>query len=1098
MKSGLKLYTGNRMELLADAAAEILRVPLSSTFAQEMIVVPNRGMERWLSMQLAERLGVWANARFLLPNSFADELFKRVFSSFPDTLPLFDPALLTWKIMSLLSGAIVKEDVFSQVASYLTLCRGDKKSLLRRYQLSAKIADIFDQYTIYRPEMVLDWEKGRATHWQASLWREITREIKTPHRSRRWKDFFASIKSLDAGLLPERVVAFGLSSLPPYHTGLMAAIASRVPVYLFVLNPCAEFWDEILSERESGRILRKERSKKNAVSPPRTHGLHLEQGNPLLAALGGYGRDFLAQLHDIDAEETAIPVVPKDQGLLSLIQADILLLNDRSTADSRTPIEARDRSVQVHSCHSPLREVEVLYDSLLRLFETQKHLNPSDVLVMTPDIKAYAPFIRAVFESPEAPHLKIPYTITDLPLTSENRIAETFLSLLALPASRFGAGTIMSLLETAEVRAAFGIDETDLPLIFGWVRESGIRWGLDAAILADEELPWDSSDNTWEAGLDRLLLGYALPSGSGKMFKGIAGFDGIEGSNALLAGKLAEFIAAIAEFTEQAQHDLTLSQWTDLLLSLFDRFFVAGSGTAEETLRAAVCSLKEPETLRLFGGTVDLETVACCMGTKIGRINTPVPFMSGPVTFCAMMPMRSIPFRVICCIGMNGTSFPRTSYHTSWDLIAADPKHGDRSLDREDRYLFLEAILSAREMLYISYIGQSVRDNTRCQPSVVVEELLEYIDKGFFGKDNGFITMHPLQAWDRRYFEGDLNLFSFSTANAATADALAASRPDPCHGFCESSLPSPAPEFHDVTLEILTAFFRHPAKFFLNNRLSMTLDEQEEQLEETEAFLIGGLQRYTMAQELTACLLQQTDIKELYALLRGRGQLPHANAGKYAFDSLAQEVNSFVVPVKDFLSVDTSLPPITFEQHIGDFFLHGVIENLYGSGRMTFRCANAKPKDFLALWIRHLALNTFRPSGPQKTSERSMRSRRSLLFTKDGIWRLEPMENGLRELEKLLSWYEKGLRHPLHFFPESSYEYADCIVRKNKPHEYGLANAQQKWNSGEWSRAESDDPYYGFCFRTGLELGEEFALCAIDVWSPLFKHLTKSKNGSSI
>jgi exodeoxyribonuclease V gamma subunit len=227
-----------------------MRFPLSSAFTREIVMVPNRGMERWLSMQLAEKLGVWANALFLLPNSFADELFRCVFPTFQDTPSIFDPDLLTWKIMYLLSGAIVKNEVFSQLDSYLTSCPGDTIKLRRRYQLSAKIADIFDQYTIYRPEMVLDWEKGHETHWQAALWREITRENKTPHRSRLWKDFFASIKSLDsgaAGLLPERVIAFGLSSLPPYHTGLLAAIASRVPVYLFVLNPSAEYWDNILS-----------------------------------------------------------------------------------------------------------------------------------------------------------------------------------------------------------------------------------------------------------------------------------------------------------------------------------------------------------------------------------------------------------------------------------------------------------------------------------------------------------------------------------------------------------------------------------------------------------------------------------------------------------------------------------------------------------------------------------------------------------------------------------------------------------------------------------------------------------------------------------
>jgi exodeoxyribonuclease V gamma subunit len=739
--------------------------------------------------------------------------------------------------------------------------------------------------------------------------------------------------------------------------------------------------------------------------------------------------------------------------------------------------------------------VEVLYDHLLRLFQTHRDLSPSDVLVMMPNIREYAPFIKAVFDTPEGPRKKIPCTITDLPLAAETSVAETFLALVNLPTSRFDAFTVMSLLETVEVREAFGIEETDLPLLVKWVRACNIRWGLDASTLSDNGLSMASTENTWEAGINRLLLGYALPADNNRLFANIAGFDNIEGSGALLAGNLAEFVTAIADFTKQTREEHTPSLWANLLQSLLDRFFaqLPGSAGPIAALRAAIASLQEPETRKLYNGPIDLATVCCFLGGKIGTINAGAPFLGGPVTFCAMMPMRSIPFRVVCCIGMNDASFPRTSYHASWDLIAARPKPGDRSLEREDRYLFLEALISARERLYISYVGQSMRDNSHCRPSAVVEELLTYIDKGFCCGETSMrsqlTTIHPLQAWDRRYFEDNNRLFSFSAANAAIANAHAEQKPDAGRrNFCETALPAPAPEFNDVTVDSLIGFLKHPSKFFIKQRLAMTLEVQAEQLEETEAFALAGLERYGMAQELAKQVLRHPEgDADRYAVLRGQGKLPHANPGRYSFDALAGEVAAFVAPVNNFLSAEKPLPPIAIEHRFGDIVFHGAIDNLYAPGCVAYRCADAKPGDFLASWVRHCGLNAFGPADYPKTS---------LLFAKDGVWRMEPIDNALNELEKFLSLHVNGLTRPIHFFPKSSYAYADCVTLKNKTHEYGLKKAQETWNGSDWTTSECDDPYYKFCFGDNVVFGQEFTRLALDVWSPLFAHLKPFDAGS--
>ncbi len=533
---GLLLHTSNRLELLADNLAGIVAQPAASPLEPEIIVVPNRGMARWLSMQLADRLGVWGNAKFLFPDHFVGDLFRRVFPDMPEHT-VIDKEVLPWKILSVLSGGILDDRRLEPLASYLSDGRP-----VRKFQLACKIAEAFDQYTVFRPDVILGWEEGREESgnpdWQAVLWRAVMDRQRVPHRARLQRDFLAAIGKLHPDSLPSRIAVFGLSSLPPFHTALLAAAATLTPVHLFVLNPCIEFWDQIVSESEAARIARRELPESGTAAM-----LHLEGGNRLLASLGGYGREFLSLLHDYDPAENEIASDTPPETLLEHLQADMLHLYDRGSLSGvpAIPIPLTDRSVEIHSCHTPLREVEVLYDYLLDVFESGSAANPSDILVMTPSIATYAPAIRAVFGAPESPLRRIPYSLADLTTGSEGAIAAAFMALLAIPLSRFEATAVLSPLETPAVRAAFGLDEADLHTLKTWVRGCGIRWGRGPEALRELDLP-AMPDNTWEEGIRRLLLGYALPAAGQRTFGGIAGFDGIEGTEASLAGNLLRLL----------------------------------------------------------------------------------------------------------------------------------------------------------------------------------------------------------------------------------------------------------------------------------------------------------------------------------------------------------------------------------------------------------------------------------------------------------------------------------------------------------------------------------------------------------------------------
>ena len=423
---GLKLFTSNRLEILAERLAEQFRPPLPSPFESEIILVQSKGMERWLSMELARHHGICANYRFPFPNRFVYDVFKKVIPDLPESSP-FDPWVMTWKIMRLLP-ACLKRKGFESLRVYL----GDERSSLKRFQLSSRIADTFDQYLVFRPEMILEWDQGAGDHWQAILWRELAKGDEKKHRAGLQKAFFEALRnnSVDLKNLPTRISVFGISALPPFHIEILSALSKFIDVNLFLMNPCREYWSDITSGREMKRIA--EKMQKGDKVPK---DLPLEKGNSLLASMGALGREFFNQIYGLGCDDQGVSVDSGEESLLRAIQSDILNLRDRS-GDARSKITESDDSIRIHSCHSPMREIEVLQDCLLALFEGDPDLRPRDILVMAPEIRIYAPFIQAVFSLPADDPRRIPFSVADRGVREEGSLIDAFLNFLALGRSR--------------------------------------------------------------------------------------------------------------------------------------------------------------------------------------------------------------------------------------------------------------------------------------------------------------------------------------------------------------------------------------------------------------------------------------------------------------------------------------------------------------------------------------------------------------------------------------------------------------------------------------------------------------------------------------
>lgn len=1082
MDQGLRLYTSNRMETLAEVLSRLLEEPLPSPLEQEIIVVQSVGMERWLRMQLARHHGVCANVRFPFPNAFLREIFEKVLESPPDRA--FDPPVMTWRIFDVF-GTSINRSGYESVAAYLARKKGD----LARYQLAATIADLFDQYLIFRPDMIASWENGNHDHWQALLWSELAGTVTPCHRAALHRQV---IEALDRGrkfppnLLPRRVSVFGISTLPPFHLQVFSALSENTEVNLFLLNPCREYWGEIVSKRQKEAYVKK-RGKHQAQE----NLLHLEEGNSLLASLGTLGRDFFSLVTDLEHQEVHFFENPQGATLLQMIQSDILNLRDRTfEIREKGLVCAHDRSIQIHSCHSPQREVEVLHDRLLSLFDQHPDVEPRHILVMAPDIEIYAPFVQAVFGVPEKENERIPFTIADRSPKSRNLLVKPYLALLDLSKSRFQASEIMDLLECGSVRSRFSLEEQDLSMIQRWVRESGIRWGRDADHRRDLSLP-PFSEHTWRFGLDRLLMGYALSgSRNGRMCKSILPYDKIEGGDALILGRFAAFVESLISRVSSLLEPKSLHVWSETLTDLLDGFFSSAPPWERDTqmIRDALMGLAEQAAASQFQKKVSIDVVRYHLSGQLEKKTFGSGFLAGGVTFCSLLPMRSIPFKVICLLGMNNDGYPRLTKKLGFDLMAEKPRRGDRSRRNDDRYLFLETILSARDTLSISYVGQSPEDNSSMPPSVLVSELIDYLDEHFRFENAAILPSehlffkHRLQPFSSVYFTGDEKYFSYSSENLSAArQKLEPSRRG--RPFIAERLSPPDNQWKSIDLSRFLAFFVHPAKFLLKERLGIAFGREESSLEESEPFTVEGLGKYQLDQEILGRKMAGIKDGQLFQLLKAEGRLPHGTPGGRLYERCNREAGSFVRALLD-QTQERQAESLEIELPLNELTLKGRITGIYPHCLLQYRYAKAKAKDHVTLWIKHLLFSL---------AGRHAEKGESLLVAADGSWKYAPVDSPGKILEQLAGLFLTGLEKPLPFFPATSLVYAEAVLLHQRDETYALEKARAKWLGNEFfpGSGEREDEYYQLAFRNTIPLDTAFQDLAIQFYDPLFSAMKR-------
>ena len=942
---------------------------------------------------------------------------------------------------------------------------------IKRYQLCRRIAEVFDQYLVYRPDWILAWERGQDDHWQARLWRAIRASSPGEHWAGLLRRFFAAVETgtLPKDPLPRRFSLFGLTALSPAYFDVLQALSRVTEVHLFLLNPCREYWADIVDEKGQAR----RRARARSSQQPDRAGTLLDLGNPLLASMGHAGQELLDQILDAGTDDEDAFVDPGASSLLHRLQADILDLRDSRHTDpsQRVTLSDQDSSLQIHVCHSPMREIQVLHDRLLRLFEEIKGLRPRDIVVMAPDIDCYAPYVAAVFGAAD-PGTEIPWAVADRRTRAGQPVIDALDELLGLPQSRLESSAVLGLLEVPAVQRRFGIDLSGIERIRTWVRESGIRWGADAAMRAELALPAESA-NTWDFGLDRLFLGYALPPGS-DLYRGVAPYPDVEGSAAADLGALHELVDRLSDWHHRLQRERTAAEWRALIIGLLDAFFEPDEEEAEdlESIRAILETLEQQTVAAGYRGRLCLTMVQdqmrLALDASIGTRN----ILTGRVSFCSLVPMRGIPFRVVCLLGMNGEDFPRNPRPLDFDLITQEPRRGDRSRRRDDRYLFLEALLSARDLFYLSYVGNDIRDNSLKVPAVPVSELLDYVDQSFAPPDGGDLVQHltlqhPLQPFSRRYFDGtDARLFSYAQGWLAAASAEAAEVPA---AFTLDPL-SAAPDGPEDVLELddLIRFLCSPAAYFLQNRLGVRLPEDAAVPADEEPFELAGLDRYGLRQRLLELATGGADWEKILERLRAEGALPHGAFGQIWIEENAERVATFLERLHALQGEPRD--PLDLDLRIGARTLTGQLRNLGSGGLVGARFRGLKAKDQLRLWVRHLVLNAVRPEGLPLAS---------VHLGDDNEIHLGPVPDARERLADLVQLRREGLTRPLPFFPESALQWF-------RSGDYGSA-FWKAWRGYSFNQVpgEQDDPWVRISFRGQDPLGADFQRLATRIYGPL-------------
>ncbi|OBB84637.1 exodeoxyribonuclease V subunit gamma [Mycolicibacterium peregrinum] len=1016
---GLHLHRAERTDLLADGLADLLSHPPTDPFAQELVLVPAKGVERWLSQRLSNRLGICAAVEFRNPRSLIAEL-----TGTAEDDPWSADAM-AWPLLAVIDDNLDQpwcEPVATHLGHFET---GDEYELRqgRRYAVARRLAGLFASYARQRPQLLVDWaELPDDLSWQAPLWQALTERIDADPPHIRHAETLARLTDSPSDL-PERLSLFGHTRLPVTEIELLTALATHHDLHLWLPHPSDDLWQSLTAH--TGPLPRREDTS------------HRDVGHPLLATLGRDLRELQRGLPIPDTDEYLRGTGYPDT-VLGWLQSDIAANAVRPAG--RLP-RRDDRSIQVHSCHGPARQIEVLREVLLGLLADDPTLEPRDILVMCPDIETYAPLITAGFGLGDVvrgahPAHKLRVRLADRALVQTNPLLSVAASVLTLAGGRATASEVLNLAESPPVRARFGFTDDDLEAITAWVREANIRWGFDQ----EHRSPYgvEFLHNTWRFGIDRVLAGVAMSDDSRAWLGTTLPLDDVSSNRVELAGRFADFVEKLSHTVCQLSGVRPLDEWLSALGTGIEEL-----AYSDEEWPAAQVQREFAEIGEAAGAgetPMRLSDVRALLDRHLAGRPTRANFRTGTLTVCTMVPMRSVPHRVVCLVGLDDGVFPRLGAVDGDDVLARDPRTGERDIRSEDRQLLLDAIGAATQTLVVTYTGANEYSGQARPPAVPLAELLDTL-KVTAEEPVSVKTTHPLQPFDIRNVTPGALLpdgpFTFDPTALTAAQASAGQRADRPAFFAHQLPPRPT---EDVALEDLVTFFKDPVKGFFR-ALEYTLPWDVDGVSDVMPVDIDALEEWTVGDRMLGDIMGGMTPADAQQAEWRRGTLPPGQLGWRRAIALRDRCALLATDALRYRDADPQAYDVDIDLGTGRR-ITGTVSPVFGERLVSVTYSKLDGKHLLQSWIPLLALAAGHPDRDW-SAVCIGRPRRGDTPRIEGLGR---PDNPVELLADLVAIYDAGRREPLPLPIKTSYAWAAARHAGDDPER----EAGFRWRSGKF------------------------------------------------
>ena len=928
----LQLNVSNSLTHLAENLTENLKNQEQKVFRPYYIITQTEGMNNWLKYNIAKRLGIAANFKFLKPNDLINQLYYLLGGTFSTTLSQEN---LTWLLFKILGE---KEFIsnYPAIANYYIGSHSDKD--IKRLALAEKMADLYDQYQIYRPKMMEEWNKNpiddaTKKDWQQYLWikaKQVSQDS-LPDKTTIGNYILGELKGgKELTFLTSKMPAiyiFGLSIITEFHLEILQELGKHIHVIFHLLNPApSEYWFEDKTEKQLAAWKRK--------------GLDISlnnTGNTLLTSWGKLMQSTFNQLFSNDElmnsyNETG-NIEPATDTLLHKIQNDIF--NNKSEERNEiTNEDIRDNSITINACYTIAREVEVLYNYLVYLMDQGEELSPRDIVVMVTDINAYAPYIKAIFDN--SPY-SFPITIADESYADTDTITNALSSILEMDPENFKAEEVLQILDASFIKKRFGIK--DLSLIRKIVNEANIRFGIEGKSEDDTKYV------SWQYGLKRIMFGICMSGGDEYTIEddSIFPIDSLEGSDSLELIRFSHFISVLMDSINERKTKRTLSGWVEYTEKVLENLICEPGDDIDEDHTLLIEYLETlNNTNELFDEKISYEVFKSSFLKSLSSSFQSGTFSKGGITFCSLIPMRSIPFKVVAMLGLGFDKFPRKEIASSFNLMEKDKRKTDRNVKENDKHLFLETLLSAKEYLYISYIGHKPQDNTELPPSAVVDELIDYIETDFKKDTHKFpVTNHPLHSFSEKYHSGETRFYNYRDDKIVKQKKLLANdkQPEPFN-------------FEEISLPELIRFFKNPFKEYYSKALRINYRDEDVLLNGTEIFATDNLQKWSLKKELIQ--LDPSQINSLKNKLVKTGELPLKNMADVEMEDIETAINPLREVFNNCKGEDEQRS-LNIEVNVDESVLKGTIENVFGDKIVYTSLSKNESKYLIEAAILYLA-----------------------------------------------------------------------------------------------------------------------------------------------